>query len=460
MDRNEDIEMPDQELTYAYQTNTWMSDLHPYIKNLRLTDLSLPGSHNAGMDMQIEPNDSYNFNQDYRIRTQLDNGIRVLDLRLRYFAGNGGGYWNKMSAFHSVKNGRSLDEIKSDVDHFLIGNPNEIVVLAIHKMEAWGNFQIPWEEYYKLFSGHYASRLLPRSAVNLTLEQIRKQYPGPRVILAAPSELWAGRDNTNFWDELPHMWAGSGFVDRDRLKTHITNVMSNPPDRNSLWSMSATVYSLGGPADINRELCEWYPTDGDWQRKSSVINFDWVTRRSNQLIHQCIVTNKLRGAPENFRGSLYGTNQATFTWSALPSVVKYEISKLGSGVVGSSQTTSITIAAPVGVSDYTVRAVYQDGTRSHASESVRLSPIPQDPPASPRNITYRLIRGNVTFNWDPVPTAVRYEVLENDVPIGVVAGTTITTGARYLARYNFAAINSSGIKSAYSETIVVDVRKL
>ena len=208
---------------------------------------------------------------------------------------------------------------------------------------------------------------------------------------------------------------------------------------------------------LDQELTYAYQTN-TWM--SDLPNFDWVTRRSNQLIHQCIVTNQLRGAPENFRGSLYGTNQATFTWSALPSVVKYEISKLGSGVVGSSQTTSITIAAPVGVSDYTVRAVYQDGTRSHASESVRLSPIPQDPPASPRNITYRLIRGNVTFNWDPVPTAVRYEVLENDVPIGVVAGTTITTGARYLARYNFAAINSSGIKSAYSETIVVDVRKL
>lgn len=300
---------------------------------------------------------------------------------------------------------------------------------------------------------------MPYTANELTLDQIKKQFPDRCIVLAVPSEIFAGRDRTFFWGQLPHAWAGSGLVDRDRLKTHITNIMNNPPDSNSLWSMSATVYSLGGPADINRELCEWYPTDGDWQRKSSVINFDWVTRRSNQLIHQCIVTNQLRGAPENFRGSLYGTNQATFTWSALPSVVKYEISKLG-GVVGSSQTTSITIAAPVGVSDYTVRAVYQDGTRSHASESVRLSPIPQDPQASPRNITYRLIRGNVTFNWDPVPTAVRYEVLENDVPIGVVAGTTITTGARYLARYNFAAINSSGIKSAYSETIVVDVRKL
>lgn len=152
MDRNENIGILDQELTYAYQANTWMSDLHPYIKNLRLSELSLPGSHNAGMDKEIEYSDSYNYCQDYKILAQLSSGIRVLDLRFKYGGGSPGGYGNKLYTFYDVKSGRKLDEIIRDVIEFLSNNTGEIVILAIHKMEVGGsNPVMPWYEYYKFF---------------------------------------------------------------------------------------------------------------------------------------------------------------------------------------------------------------------------------------------------------------------------------------------------------------------
>lgn len=440
----------------SYSLNSWMYDLHPYIKNLTIRQLSIPGSHNAGMDREIVPNDSYNYFQDYKILTQLNNGIRVLDLRFKYFFGNPGGYGNKLKTFHSAKTGRSLDDIKSDVNVFLTRNPDEFVIFDIQKIEDRdGTSQnVPWREINNFLMDFFGSRLLPRSADGLTLEQIRKQHPGRCIIIATPNEIRNEGNEEHFWFQIKHQWAGDGLVDEKRLEEHISSVMDAPPP--GFWSMSATAYNIGGPVNINTKLCEWYPTNGDWQRKSNIINFDWVTRNNNQLIHQCILSNKLSGAPDNFRGAIYG-ELATFTWDPLPNVVKYEIVTLLIVVVDSTPNTHISIPAPKVALAYTVRAVYENGTKSGHSKPVLLTPTPQQPPAQPQNITYRVIRGNVTFNWDAVPRAIKYEVLRDDLPINTVAETTTTTAGIHGARYNFAAIDENDLRSPYSETITVSL---
>lgn len=56
--------------------------------------------------------------------------------------------------------------------------------------------------------------------------------------------------------------------------------------------MSATTYSaLGGPGSIISTPRQWYPVGEDWQRKSSIINFDFVTRESAAFIRHCIESN-------------------------------------------------------------------------------------------------------------------------------------------------------------------------
>ncbi|WP_288100951.1 fibronectin type III domain-containing protein [Pseudomonas sp.] len=444
MDQEEHTEQPSQEINATYNLKSWMADLHPFIQYLKLTDLSLPGTHNAGMDKEIKPSDSYNYFQDYRIETQLNNGIRVLDIRFRYAHGGVGGYERQLFTFHDSKGGRYLDEIKGDINNFLSNNPGEIVILAVHKFEAGGNGPgIPWHDYFNVFSSIFGSKLLPRSAINLTLGQIKTQYPGPRIILAMPSEIWAGRDNTFFWNKIPHEWAGDGLVDENRLKNHLVSVFTNPPST-GLWSMSATAYNLGGPIDIISKLCEWYPTGGDWQSKSSVINFDWVTRRNQQFIHQCIRSNESKAfllGPtilEPAEGAEVNNSTPFIMGTGTPgATVRLYEGGLGTILYGTAQvqgngiwSTRPVVDLPDGVFPLTCDQVLNGQSSRYAKESKFLVKRPH-PPQAPSNFTFSFNSHTNTLrllNWSaPAGPVAGYNLTLTDTRGGTRSFTVTTT---------------------------------
>ncbi|WP_347909501.1 hypothetical protein [Pseudomonas grandcourensis] len=294
-DQNE-LSEPNVE-SYAYNLNSWMVDLHPYIQHLRVSELLLASAHNAGMDNEADYSNSYITCQDKSFRYQLDNGIRVLDIRLRWFHGYGSDNVNQGLRFtHSDQtSGRTFANMLNDVDRFQETNPGEIVILDFHRFELHNNsYPVPYAAIHAHFMRHYTRKMLPRSAEGLTLEEIKSQYPGPRLIVAVPREVSADRDPTFFWDKLDHSWAGSGAVDPDRLYAHIQGVMVNPPFNDYPWSMSATVFGAGGPGAIIPRLVGWYPAGGDWQRKSSIVSFDFVARENSAFIRHCISSNPKR----------------------------------------------------------------------------------------------------------------------------------------------------------------------
>jgi 1-phosphatidylinositol phosphodiesterase len=280
--------------SYAYNLNSWMADLHPYIQHLRVSELILASAHNAGMDNEADYSNSYITCQDKSFRYQLDNGIRVLDIRLIWFHGYGSDNVNAGLLFthDEMTSGRTFANMLNDVDRFQEANPGEIVILDFHRFESNNNnYPVPYAAIHAHFMRHYTRKMLPRSAEGLTLEEIKNQYPGPRLIVAVPEEVSAGRDQTFFWDKLDHSWAGSGAVNPDRLYGYIQDVMNNPPFNDYPWSMSATVFGAGGPGAIIPRLVGWFPTGGDWQRKSSIINFDFVARENSAFIRHCISSN-------------------------------------------------------------------------------------------------------------------------------------------------------------------------
>jgi hypothetical protein len=281
----------------SYSLNRWMTDNYSQIKHLRISEMSLPGAHNCGMDKGIPNIDSYSACQDYGVRHQLDNGVRVLDIRLRWYQGEG--FINEgMKTFHSAKSGRTFGEIMLAIHQFHLDNPGEIIVLDINRIEAYGSgFVVPYKLFYEAVLRDYGHKLLPVSALNLTFEQIKQRYPGPRIALATVDQVWTHegpRDRTYFWDKITHQWVGDGLVSPNRLHTFMQGVMSNPPSSEYPWSMSATCYDIGGPRSTISELCQWYPTGGDWQRKSSIINFDFVSRQNSAFIRQCIESNNAK----------------------------------------------------------------------------------------------------------------------------------------------------------------------
>lgn len=293
---NSEIEMT----VPPYSIDKWMTDLYPYIKHLRVSELSLPSAHNSGMDDDAPYHNSYITCQDGTFDYQMHHGVRVLDIRLKWFHGYGADNVNSGLRFThgGMESGRTFANMLHDIDRFQEAFPGEIIILDFHEFSVNNSAHpVPYAAIHAHFMRHYTRKMLPRSAVDLTLEQIRAQYPGPRVIVAGPSEFWwvgvdkPPRDRTYMWDQIPHQWVGSGEVSSSRLERFIQEIMENPPFNDDLWSMSATAYGVYGPINIVDQLATMYPTGGERQNKSNIINYDWCPKSKSGLIRQCAESN-------------------------------------------------------------------------------------------------------------------------------------------------------------------------
>lgn len=271
----------------AYQRKSWMGDLRSSIGNKKLWQLSLPGTHNAGMDRKASYSNSYITCQYDTFKYHLESGIRALDIRLKYF----GGYSSAGLRFrhtHSQESGRTLWDTMHEVYWFLQANPTEIIILDIHELSTQRGTPVPFQELHNYLVGEFSWALIPRAAVNMTMNEIKANYPRGGIVLAAPVGL-SSLNPTLIWPQINHRWAGSGLVSTSRLYSHIDSVMRNPPAAGALWSMSATCYSVGGVQNIRSELNSWYSIGSEWQRKSNIINVDFFN--DSEIVRNCIESN-------------------------------------------------------------------------------------------------------------------------------------------------------------------------
>jgi hypothetical protein len=294
MEKKDDTQDAEYNSRANYRLESWMGDLYPLIKHLAIGEMSLASAHNAGMDKKAPYSNNFITCQDDSFAYQLNQGIRVIDIRLKFF--HSLTIPQELRFTHSLESGRKLGDLLDAVDDFQRMHPLEIVIFDFHEIVNNNNdhpYNFSW--LHTFFTNNYKHKMLPFSAALLSLEDIRKEYPGPRIVVAVPSKVTAGRDGTYFWNQIGHKWAGAGQVSVDRLYQYIKLVMDGPPPqlpffKDKLWSMSATGYG-SAPLEIIDTLSGWYPTAGNWQLKSNIINFDWVGRKDARLIRQCIESN-------------------------------------------------------------------------------------------------------------------------------------------------------------------------
>uniref|UniRef100_L7LZ65 Putative catalytic domain-containing protein n=1 Tax=Rhipicephalus pulchellus TaxID=72859 RepID=L7LZ65_RHIPC len=106
----------------------WMRDNCGTMYGLRLTDMLIPGTHNAGMYKAgpMAPHEQLIYDQDQNIWQQLAYGIRGLDLRVQF---SGGDYYITHDAFRGKPTVREvLREVRSFVER-----TGEVVLLDFHR---------------------------------------------------------------------------------------------------------------------------------------------------------------------------------------------------------------------------------------------------------------------------------------------------------------------------------------
>ncbi|MVV50398.1 phospholipase [Pseudomonas sp. PB120] len=266
----------------------------PVIDSLSLSELVLPGAHNAGVDKKASyaaPGFSnWVACQNHSFYYQLTFGARALDLRLSYEIGNNGvgTFWFEHNGFRSS---RSLENLITSVIRFLQENPDEFIVLDFHHLNA-DSQPFDYQEFNRQLLTHLGDRIIPYTHAYLSLGQLRQISHAQRVFVAA--EYRPEFDMAYFHRQIEHKWSGVPTASVSELNAYLTHVMKFPPSRSMPWSLSATSYNVvAGPQSIGAHLDKWFdPTSSDWMEKSSIINADFL--ETSNLVRHCRTANLAR----------------------------------------------------------------------------------------------------------------------------------------------------------------------
>lgn len=280
--------------TAAYiNKSSWMSEVLG-IEKLKLTDIIWPGAHNCGMDKKARDygpivgnwttcqNDSFAF--------QLAQGVRAFDIRIGYESRAEG----ERFYFHhnGSRSGRLLDELLEAVLAFISENPGEFLILDFHQLGD-GQHSFPYQTFSDLMADRLGPHAIAHSLADLSVGELKRTRTRSRVMLAASGSL--DLDRTLFWPRISHKWKDSTFTSPQDLYLHIARSLNKEPVSSTFpWSLSATCYSLLGPADIKHYVDIWFHPSVPWISRCSIINSDFVDE--SKIVEHCAMATAIKAA--------------------------------------------------------------------------------------------------------------------------------------------------------------------
>ncbi|KAB0494597.1 fibronectin type III domain-containing protein [Pseudomonas vancouverensis] len=422
----------------------WMSDIFNDIGGLKVNQLALPSAHNSGVDATGTwgPNESWGACQTDTFAAQLAWGARVLDLRLvdasyRKFTGNNSGssVFKEVFIFkHGIADaGRRLEHCIQAVKDFTTSNPGEIVILSFDKYDL-GNHSGTSVKRCLPYFNPIKDRLIPRAAQDLTVAQIRQQYPGKSVIIAW--DHW--RESGDYWGKLDGKWTGQDFTSPDEITVFCEKLMAEPPSV-KIWSLSATAYNNRGPVLMSSNHKLWAAIFKPGFKNCNIVNVDFIERTG--VVDHCIALNKARGqdkqpptTPSQFtavqvKKDGIPTDLVELKWNPSTDahgVRMYEIYQNGQKI--SSISGSSLIIGPVRPLPYVykVRALDASGNISAFSTEVALHLEDINPSSKPGNFRLSNVKmKSVTLEWDvsyDFAGVVGYRLIMNHQPLDFVQG--------------------------------------
>ncbi len=126
-----------------YRPQTWMGDNYEKLKDKKLNDICISGSHDSGMSVKLGGTafamEANTLTQNHSIKEQLEKGVRMLDWRP--VVGTAKGWRNNLGAGHygdtgvslvgwQGANGQSMEEVVSQINEFTKGK-REIVIFNL-----------------------------------------------------------------------------------------------------------------------------------------------------------------------------------------------------------------------------------------------------------------------------------------------------------------------------------------
>lgn len=425
----------------AANPSRWMTDNWETIKHLKMHELLLPGAHHSGFDQDNSspPAETWGACQDYDCYSQLCGGVRVLDLRMKDLEDNSS---DRFQFFHG---GFSLDRYArhcgDETRRFLNENPGEIVIIDFHELRNGPSGKFDFFHMLRYFP---TEKGIPVEATNLTLAEIRAQYPDRNIVFASNNQI-------THWNKIQHAWSKQALIDGQELVEFVKATMANPPLR-KLWSLSATGYILTGPERIHDDHPLWDAIFDPLQApglppfEANIINVDFY--QITGVVNRCIEISKQRGIvmrdsqPKNFKTAQIWSNGVSLTWSAPYTdpedpIYHYVLTIHEDPHIETAGTTQL-VTDLTGDTEYSfvLYAVTHSGkytAETKCTFRTSASHNPRPGPHKPLQVVVSGIKENgATLQWESPNTGepvASYLVTEK-------GGATVTTSGNYLVLNN------------------------
>ncbi|WP_442110713.1 hypothetical protein [Pseudomonas sp. NUPR-001] len=270
----------------------WMGNT-PELGSLRIDQLILPGSHDSGMDKQIDnlcvPQE---ITQDVSCIEQIRGGIRVLDLRVRAYREYTPDSPYRYQLFHLTSSGRTLyGDVISQLEQFYQqpANAKEIIILDFHQFDRFTPQEHLWLQ--QALQPRLEQRLIPWSLSHLTLNELWRDHPGKTVVVA-----YNGPSRPEYWPGVKQVWMGENTPSTEELKAFMDEAAASRASSDWLTSIQCAKYNkvLFTPDDFSDKIDEWFDSKDldSYIQNFRIINTDWSLR--SRIVENCVHASTLR----------------------------------------------------------------------------------------------------------------------------------------------------------------------
>ncbi|GIX98826.1 PI-PLC X-box domain-containing protein DDB_G0293730 [Caerostris darwini] len=284
----------------------WMKEIAKHISDLKLSEIMIPGSHDAGSihyKRVRTPLSKYEYTQELSIYNQIMYGLRYFDLRVGYYEKKPDQYYIN---HNFLRTETTVKTVLEEVKKYLLMSTKDIIILDVHDfphgfktpenhkklqtmiIDILGNYIIPYNDQYE----------------NATLSYYWQQQK--LVLISYDCPYRETFFSEAFWPRIPRAW-GNKQRPKD-LKAYFKEVFEKPTPK-GLWASMAEItpnlrFLIFHPItglrvladEINRNVTHWF-RDLYW-RKANIVATDYFL--GNDIIDVAIRTNRIKGVCPEF----------------------------------------------------------------------------------------------------------------------------------------------------------------
>ena len=281
-------------VTVVAPMNQWMECYCDVLKELILTEMTLPGTHNSGTYRPVAkyPVSLFVRTQSMSLRDQLNLGIRALDLRIGQ---NSPG--NYIISHDQFRTQYSLSDALQEIVDFISATGKEIVILDFHRFNNLGQGDFDFNQLKAQVKNSLDGYCLLPNSQGHTLGEIWQTCGQQRIVVAWNNDQSC--DSTYMWPGVKQSWyRGADTI--DKLYSAIEDDMRNPPD-NRMWSagvfLTPCIRTRFQPIKnaklLNPTIDNWFHGCATWTQKANIITTNFC-QSFNHTVQACVCASILK----------------------------------------------------------------------------------------------------------------------------------------------------------------------